>query len=132
MIHFPKTFTTLQPLILILAFMTFGTFGFSQVSTSSLTVELEISSEVRGDFEENGRLYLFLSKNFRVEPRMQTWPSPYGGNTIFAKNIKTYDSNEVYLLKSDDSWTSTAEWSLDAVPEGDYYVQVLWDQDQSE
>ncbi len=132
MIHFPKTFTTLQPLILILAFMTFGTFGFSQVLTSSLTVELDISPEVRGDFEENGRLYLFLSKNSRVEPRMQTWPSPYGGNTIFAKNIKTYDSNEVYLLKSDDSWTSTAEWSLDAVPEGDYYVQVLWDQDQSE
>lgn len=107
----------------LLSFLLFFVLGFcadGQESKNSLKLELEIGSEVRGDFEKNGRLYLFLSKNPRVEPRMQTWPSPYGGNTIFAKNIKDYDIAEADLLESDDSWTSTSSWSLNSVPEGEF------------
>lgn len=114
----------LKSLICTLVFLLLAFVSYSQ-GTYCLKLELEIGSEVGGDFEKNGRLYLFLSKNTSVEPRMQTWPSPYGGNTIFAKNIKDYDIAEAYLLESDDSWTSTASWSLNSVPEGEFYVQFL-------
>ena len=104
----------------------------SQKQTFSFSATMDVAQEVKADFNEKGRLYLFFSESSKVEPRTQTWPSPSSKTYIFAKNIAKFDSNKSLKIKNDDSWISTSDWNLDEIPEGEYYVQILWDQDLKE
>lgn len=115
----------------VIFFLTLTTL-FSQVQNFQFTANVEIGEDMKASFQEEGRLYLFLSQNSYAEPRTQTWPSPTNKNYIFAKNITSFNPDEVLTIGNDDSWISTGDWTLDAVPAGEYYVQVLWDQDFNE
>ncbi|MBN4084791.1 hypothetical protein JYT89_00450 [Flavobacteriaceae bacterium AH-315-B10] len=115
----------------IILFVTI-TNAHSQKQNFSFSANVKVDQEVKELFNEKGRLYLFFSLNPRVEPRTQTWPNPTSKTYIFAKNIDRFDSNEVLEIGNDDSWIRTSDWTLDGIPEGEYYVQILWDQDIKE
>lgn len=123
---------TVKSILFVILISLLGLAANAQGSTYRLESQVNVSPDVNKLFTNNGRLYLFLSTNPQVEPRTQTWPSPWGGTAIFAKNIEAFDIDNGITILDDQSWNSTVEWSLNDIPEGDYYVQVLWDQDQSE
>ncbi|MEJ2005164.1 MAG: alpha/beta hydrolase-fold protein, partial [Cyclobacteriaceae bacterium] len=64
-----------------------------------------------------------------VEPRTQIWPNPVSRTTIMAKNMEDWDSDVPLTIDEMQDWVSTENWTLDNVPNGTYYIQVLWDQD---
>ncbi len=104
----------------------------AQQSSFSFKADITVSQEIKAQFNENGRLYLFFSKNPRDEPRTQTWPSPVDPTAIFAKNINGFKSNEVLTIENPANWISTTDWKFDDIPKGEYYVQIVWDQDNQE
>lgn len=104
----------------------------SQKQIFSFSATVNVAQDVKENFNEKGRLFLFFSESSKVEPRTQTWPRPRSKTYIFAKNIDKFNSDEVLKIKNDDSWISTSDWNLDKIPEGEYYVQILWDQDTNE
>ncbi len=118
----------LTTIILLVAFADIH----SQKRTFSFSAIVKIDQEVKEFFNEEGRLYLLFSKNSRVEPRTQTWPSPKNKTYIFAKNIDSFKSNDLLNIEHDDKWISTTDWTLNEIPEGEYYMQILWDQDNRE
>lgn len=101
-----------------------------QDKSFQLTINLSVSKEVKKSFFPDGRLFIFLNNNRFVEPRTQIWPS--NGNYLFAGNISGFDPDMVMKIDSPEGWIKTPEWGLDNIPEGEYYVQVLWDQDNTE
>jgi hypothetical protein len=100
--------------------------------TFPLSVSLQVAENLRESFASEGRLLLFLCQHPRVEPRTQTWPHPYAKNDIFAMNMVNIRAAETLILDHTAEWVRTTEWNLDQVPEGEYYLQVLWDQDMEE
>lgn len=115
----------------ILCFITiFQSYG--QTSGTDFSVKVSFSEDIRSSVSEDGRLFLFFSQNPSVEPRTQTWPNPRSRTQIFAKNISGLRVEEGLELDNSLEWISTADWTLQNIPEGEYYVQVLWDQDVSE
>ena len=115
----------------VILFLTF-TNVYSQKQHFPLSAKVEISEEIKELFHEEGRFYLFLTQNPNTEPRTQTWPNPRNKTYIFAKNIAGLKQDQVLHIKNDKNWISTADWTLDEVPAGEYYVQILWDQDLKE
>ncbi len=95
-----------------------------------LTVKVRVSEKVQQQFLPQGRLFIFLGTNPRAEPRKQLWPA--GGNHIFAKNLSNWPAGERLTVDAASGFASTGKIALDAVPEGTYYVQALWDQDTQE
>jgi len=95
-----------------------------------LNIKLTISENRQNSFKKDGRLFVFLSTQNNREPRTLTWPTDV--NTMFAKNFNNLNSEGQTILNPEDSWTSTANWSLDQLPNGTYYLQVLWDQNRDE
>jgi enterochelin esterase-like enzyme len=100
-----------------------------QGQSISFSAEIKISPELKKHFNPDGRIFLLLSENLNAEPYTQLWPNPRIRTYIFAKNMDNVDPAKTLNLKNDNKWTSTADWTLDAVPAADYNVQVLWDQD---
>jgi len=119
-----------KSIITLCLFLSIITQITAQNKTSNLTIKVSFSKKIKKEFKPNGRLFLFLNKNPKVEPRRMTWPS--NGNYIFAKNIIKLGIDKVLILKNSDDWTKTSDWSLNHVPNGTYYVQLLWDQDTAE
>jgi len=106
--------------------------SYSQSETFGFSATLTFSEEVQQDFKPEGRLFLFLCEHPRAEPRNQTWPMPWVKNHIFAININDLSSSGSIRLDATLKWVKTPEWDLDQIPAGEYYVQVLWDQDSEE
>ena len=104
----------------------------AQPAAHNLSLTIEIDSELKDNFKKDGRLYVFLSKNMRAEPRTQTWPSPAQKTFIFAQNIDDANADTGFIVDHNNEWISTISWNLDEVPEGNYNFQVLWDQDETE
>lgn len=100
----------------------------AQQSQHGLTIELSVDKELAETIEQKGRLFVFLSENSRGEPRTKTWPSPQNKTFIFARNIDDFSPEKRLNLTGDQDWIGTPSWNLDQVPEGEYWVQVLWDQ----
>lgn len=96
------------------------------------TVHLDVSKDIQNEMAGEGRLFLFLSKNFEVEPRMETWPNPNKRTYIFAQNLSDFDPAKGFEIRNGSEWLGTADWNLDAIPKGEYKLQVLWDQDTAE
>lgn len=117
-------------IFLVIAFFIQISWTNAQEATYPLSVKLTVEDKVKNEVNANGRLFLFLSTQSRREPRTISWPS--SGNYIFARNIPKYDASEEIMLSAAAEWISISEWSLNEVPEGTYYLQVLWDQDRKE
>jgi S-formylglutathione hydrolase FrmB len=115
--------------ILLLLF-TFS--AFTQQTAFSVSINLSVDKTVQESFKKDGRLYIFLSKDSMSEPRTQIWPNPRSKTYIFAKNIPDFNPKNGLIIKGDKTWFGTPKWTLDKVPEGEYYVQILWDQDTNE
>lgn len=124
----PKNSTMLRTFLLLL----FSLFLFqctqNQPAGNPLTVDLTVAEAQAEALQAAGRLFLFLNEDARVEPRTRIWPS--NGNYIFARNLDNFTGS--LSLSGDQDWISTAEWDLDHLPPGEYYAQVLWDQDTQE
>ncbi len=101
-------------------------------SNSGIDVTITISEELKSDFDENGRMFLFLTQNPQLEPRTQTWPNPFAPTHIFAKNLTGIDPESPVQLNDFTDWIGTPEWTFNEIPDGEYYAQVLWDQDTLE
>jgi len=103
----------------------------AQTESSTFSASVSISEELQKDVKPEGRLFLFFTQNPQVEPRTQTWPMPWAKTDIFATNLKGQNAGG-FSIPADTDWSGTPEWTLENVPDGTYYVQVLWDQDQEE
>jgi S-formylglutathione hydrolase FrmB len=88
--------------------------------TCSLKVITSVSQELKENFKNSGRIFLFMNPNSRGEPRLNTFPNQ--SNYIFATNIENWIGD----------FTFDVGISLDSLPAGIYRVQVLWDQDTSD
>ena len=102
----------------------------AQESSFPINIKLSVAEDITDKIKPNGRLFVFLSNNSRREPRTQTWPA--AGNYMFAKNIEKFNANEEIGISASSELQKTATWSLNEVPEGTYYLQLLWDQDKKE
>lgn len=103
--------------------------AFSQ-STSSLSFTIHATEEVVKSLETNGRLFLHFSNSDRSEPRYQSGTG--FGSAVFAKNLVAATKNPVLIVGSDAVMTSTVDWAFNAIPEGSYFVQAVWDQNDGE
>ncbi|WP_340111350.1 alpha/beta hydrolase-fold protein [Maribellus mangrovi] len=95
-------------------------------NTWSLKVNVTISENVLDQFKPEGRLFLFASSGRGQNPRMNTWPNL--SNKIFAINLNDWNSSEPFVFDASKELTKSVDVNLDALPEGTYKVQVLWDQ----
>jgi len=102
----------------------------AQKNSYPLKLNLTVSVELQKNHKSKGRLFIFLNKDSLAEPRTNTWPSK--GNNIFAQNIGNFDKDKVYKIEGNELWTKTPEWDLKNVPQGVYYIQILWDQENKE
>jgi enterochelin esterase-like enzyme len=59
---------------------------------------------------------------------MNTWPG--GSNNIYAINITDWQPGEQFIFDGTKNLTGSTETKIDALPEGKYRVQVLWDQNR--
>lgn len=109
------------------ALIVFTAFLFGQEKSFDIVFKVSLGEEVKTSFKSDGRLFVFLNQNEKVEPYTQSWPGK--GNNIFAKNITGLEADQVFIIESPEGWSKTSEWSFNNIPEGIYYVQVLWDQD---
>jgi S-formylglutathione hydrolase FrmB len=95
-------------------------------------MSVEFADKLKNDVDSKGRLFLFLSENPNVEPRTQTWPNPVRPTHIFAINLDNLNPENILKLDGNENWTKTVDWSLNKIPEGEYFMQVVWDQDFKE
>jgi S-formylglutathione hydrolase FrmB len=120
--------------MILLAFFIAGNLGcaYSQQESHSFSASITVSDELQSLFIPEGRLFVFLSHNQWAEPRTQTWPGPWNQGEFFAINLSGLDARRGIEIKGTKEWIGTAPWSLENVPEGEYRLQVLWDQDVAE
>ncbi|MEL6653387.1 MAG: alpha/beta hydrolase-fold protein, partial [Bacteroidota bacterium] len=101
----------------------------AQVQTShTIKVAVIVDQSVEEQFRAQGRLFLFFSEAEQGEPRRQTWPRLT--NHIFAQNVDWPEGQTVYF-DSESTLDSNGDLSLIDFPDGNYRVQVLWDQNQT-
>ncbi len=96
----------------------------------TLTIKATVSDDIRKEFISSGRLFVMITLNPWIQPRFQTWPNT--STIIFAKNIKGWKPSKSLILDSTTEFVTTSEWTLAELKPGKYYIQLLWDQDQSE
>ena len=109
--------------------VTFSVNVVAQNESHSLTINLSVDKSVQKEMKKSGRLFIFINQNPNVEPRRMMWPS--AGSFIFAKNMSSLDARKGAKLPG-DGWSKTRQWDLSEIPDGEYYVQILWDQDKEE
>ena len=98
----------------------FGSAVLGQQETFSFKADLMVAEEMQTCLNPDGRLFLFLCQNPWVEPRTQTWPGQWSKCQIFACNISGMDPSETMEIDGAAEWISTADWTLDRIPEGEY------------
>lgn len=94
----------------------------------ALTVKTSVPENLRKEFKNSGRIFLFISQS-RREPRLNTWPG--NSNMIFATNLKNWNG-ENFTFSDSIKTIKSLDVALNDIPSGKYNVQVLWDQDKSE
>lgn len=111
-------------------FLSFILLAFFQFLTAQSSFELSLKVNTPETIEsKSGRLFVFLSKQNRPEPRQQLWPSYQ--NYIFAVNLDNWDGQSLDIPGKLDLF-SMAEFDLSTIPEGTYFLQLLWDHDTFE
>lgn len=104
----------------------------NQKNSKGIKIFLSTNDMVKPALKKEGRLFLFFTKNSDSEPKDQLFPSPVDAPYIYAINIEDFSPDGIRELRADMGWTSTTSYTLNEIPEGDYFVQVLWDQDTNE
>lgn len=96
----------------------------------SLTIKVTIAENIKESIITEGRLFVFFSKNSRAGLHTRSWPTP--GNYVFAKNMSALQKDEIIEISAETGLMTTASWSLNQVPAGTHYLQIVWDQDKTE
>lgn len=99
-------------------------------SIHKLQLDIKVDDSVKEQFKDAGRLLIFVSENGRGELRRRTWPRM--GTYLFAKNIEGWSTDQSITVAEGQGFMKAGEVSLDALAGGTYYMQALWDQDNSE
>ncbi|MDB4582555.1 esterase family protein [Draconibacterium sp.] len=107
-------------LIIISVFSVYGSFA----QTSSLKITTSVSNEIKSELKSKGRILLFVNSRSK-EPRRSTWP--HKSNLIFATNIENWNG-QTFTFDQSVKLVKSRQITLDNIPNGKYYVQVLWDQ----
>lgn len=117
--------------ILCLILLVFSIKTFCQENTHALSLNISVDENIQKSFNTKGRLFVYLITNPRVEPRKQYVEGFAGGDMLFAKNISDWNSSDILTVTSNDGWdmwSKKIECGFKNIPEGTYYVQLLWDQ----
>ena len=122
----------IKALITVALFLGLGSNVYSQNQSFSLSVNLTVAEVLKDSFNTEGRLFVFFTQDSIVEPRTQIWPNPQRKTHILAQNIKDFNPDKVLKIKEDEEFIRTSAWSLENIPAGKYFVQILWDQDRKE
>lgn len=103
-------------------------------SSENKKIEIKITKadKITSDIYKEGRLFLFFSQNEGAEPRYQLFPDPVNAPLIYATNLSDFNSASELIMNQNDNWTSTTGYSLGKIPDGEYFIQALWDQDTLE
>lgn len=102
----------------------------AQSKTYALTTNISVSDELKSSCKPSGRFLVFIVNNKYGEPRHQIWPSPGSNSFIFGKTYTNYDPSQKVRL--DNSWQGINKTTISEIPEGEYSVQVLYDQSNNE
>ena len=113
-------------LTLVLAFSA----GLRAEPSHRIFLEIIIADSLLEKSRQDGRLFIFISENPYGEPRQQLWPVSPMKNHIFARNYAGWKAGEVLKVDAGSDLLGSAPFNLDQVPEGQYSIQVLWDQDR--
>lgn len=97
--------------------------------TTALNIDLSVSETLQEDFPADGRLFIFLTK-MQKGSLITSWPSP--GLNVYARNIEGWNGQEPLELDGSREWTQKADFDLSGIPEGTWYMQVVWDHDRDE
>jgi len=117
--------------VLLLLFLSFNACKNEQ-SADGFIVRLTADTDLKSSIQNEGRLFLFITENGNSEPRFQLFPNPVSAPYIYAVNLSDFNTDQKIELNDNIKWTSTTDNNLSAIPEGDYFAQVLWDQDTVE
>lgn len=120
----------MKKFIVITLFFSFLYNSILLSQTSSLQISTSVSSEVLNNFQNKGRIFLFIGSSTGREPRLNTWPNK--NNLIFATNLENWDANKTFTFQGTTELIKSVDVSLNNIPNGKYNVQVLWDQDTNE
>lgn len=101
---------------------------FAQKETVELNLKIKVDKAIKQNFKSNGRLFVYLSKSNEFEPRFS---SIYTSGEIFAKNIEDWSNKKGLAITPDDKWLSTADWDFKNIPKGNYFIQVVWNQNDN-
>jgi hypothetical protein len=107
--------------------------SFSQEEVHSLTFKITVADTLESYFKSEGRLFIFLTTNPNGQPAAKIWPnSSYTGhNFIFAKNYLFWNVKDTLIINDNKDWKvwgRTGKCTFNSIPEGTYYVQILWQQ----
>jgi len=124
-------------------------FSFSQDHIHSLSFTLSVSDELQSELKSEGRLFLYFDKNPGFEPR---WNRPWRQRQwcLFGKNFTHWQPNDSITLSTTEDWDVyqpniflisdhpikgwhiQEKWGIENIPEGTYYVQFVWDQNNED
>lgn len=96
----------------------------------SLEVRAVISEDLKDQFKEKGRLFLFINTSNARELYNQTWPN--GNNNAYALNIENWADGHTFSLNELTEFVQSSDVHLSDMDPGTYFVQLLWDQDAEE
>jgi enterochelin esterase-like enzyme len=111
--------------IIVLVFST----GLIAQPVHQVVFNVTVAESLQDKFQPDGRLFIFISENPRGEPRFQLWPVSTMNNHIFARNYVDWKAGGILKIAAGSGLARTGSFDLGEVPEGEYKVQVLWDQD---
>jgi len=102
---------------------------YCQEKTHSLTFNISVAEEVRPSFNQNGRLFIYMSKHNNPS---RWWPHFITKDYyVYAKNFSDWESNDILTVTNTQDWEKWArfeECNFINIPEGIYYIQLVWDQ----
>ena len=107
-------------------------FSCQKQDNENFKIKITVADEIKSDINKKGRLFIFFTQNEDAEPRYQLFPDPVSAPLIFATNLSDFNPASEIVLNQDKEWTSTIDYSFKDIPEGEYFIQALWDQDTLE
>jgi len=122
--------------MIFLILLVFSIKTYCQEKSYALSFTISVADEVSLSFNQNGRLFIFMSTNPNVEPRLQIWPQTITRtHYIFAKSFSEWKASEILTVNDSKGWSQWArldKHTFDNIHGGTYYIQLLWDQNFEE
>ncbi|MEE9463103.1 MAG: alpha/beta hydrolase-fold protein [Bacteroidales bacterium] len=114
--------------ILLPVFVLIFSTGLIAQAGHQVVLNVSVADSLQEKFQSDGRLYIFISENPYGEPRFQLWPVSPMKNYIFARNYGNWKAGGILKIDAGSGLIRTGHFDLGEVPEGEYKIQVLWDQ----